>query len=191
MLHWVNKNISTGSGGRYILYPHQINSLVSASKRKIYEWPKQTGKTDALLIEALYLLDTNKNEDILFISQSESTYKKALERFLELIIDSTPLANKLTMSDSGVIINRNTIDFTYDGNDERLSPGYSCTTIMVDDAEYCGEDVWTDVVGPIVLTTPSINLILSTTSPCFSKPAWVQGLYQNYSKAIYRKGENV
>lgn len=142
-------------------FPYQAKLLEDQSKRIVACMGRQTGKTTAIAMKAIYFAQTNSNVTVLITSPSLRQSIIMFDR-IGYFVYSTRLRNRLVRATRTLIHFDNGSRIVALPCSENLLRGYSAQMVIADEAAFMPEQVITRVIFPMLSTTDGYAIFLST-----------------------------
>ena len=169
--------------------PYQAISLRCTSKRKLYLWGRQLGKSEGLVISALHGLFTNDNYKIITLAPFQSQIDMLFSRIPELLERNPNLYNSIKRMVKAP-------HYTIELNSGSYIKGFSAGTrskgeagsvrgqpahrLLMDEADYLSaEDV--NAVAAVITNFPNAEVVMSST-PTGRR----ENFYNTYHGKIYK-----
>lgn len=92
----VARNPVNGKYEPWIARDYQAECLRNRDVRKVYRMGRRLGKTEIMVIEALWLVCTHKNFRVLFITPYENQVELIFRRMREILADSPLLKREIS-----------------------------------------------------------------------------------------------
>jgi len=149
---------------------YQKDMLSCTSNRKLYRLGRRTGKTEAMVIEALYMLTTNKNYTILVAAPFERQITRFFDELDKFIAKSVSLKGSLSrytktpsrmdFQNGSKILGFSVGSDAGSGSDKIR--GQDANLIIIDEMDFI-EDKDLDVIMAILASRATTRLIAATT----------------------------
>lgn len=84
----IARNPETGQTGPWLARDYQAEILRNRDVRKVYRMGRRLGKTESMVVDALWQTCTHKNFRVLFVTPYENQVELIFRRLRELVADS-------------------------------------------------------------------------------------------------------
>lgn len=166
----VARNPETGKTGPWLARDYQAEILRNRSVRKVYRMGRRLGKSESMIVDALWQTCTRKNYRVLFITPYENQVELIFRRLRELIADSPMIKDEVTkmksspytveFANGSVILGFTTGASTNSG--AASIRGQRADWLFLDELDYMGENDYSTVAA-IANERPDIGITASST----------------------------
>lgn len=145
------------------LFEYQRDFLNAGAKRKALICGRQVGKTEVAAIAGLHRAATRKNITVLITAPTQRQSSELFKRVKDLI-GGTPIEPEIDRSTQTIIElgNDSRIICLPSGQDGNSIRGYTADYIIVDEAAFVPDQVFTSVLLPMLATTDGTLALAST-----------------------------
>jgi phage terminase large subunit-like protein len=143
-------------------FPYQAELLEDENKRIVACMGRQTGKTTAIAMKAVFFADTHPNVTILITSPSLRQSMIMFDRVASLVFSTARLLNRVTRATRTMVQLVNGSRIIALPCSENLLRGYTVDMLICDEASWVPEEVITQVLFPMLSTTDGYAIFLST-----------------------------
>lgn len=160
------------------LWPHQLEVARSDARFRVICAGRQVGKSSVLAVIALFEAFTRRNILVLIVSAGETASRRLLEECAALASASDLLRGSVLDETKGTLTLSNGSRVLSVPASERQIRGWAVDLLIVDEAAFVAEEVWS-AAEPAIIARPGSRVVLTSTpfgTDHFFRRLWSRGM---------------